>query len=158
MPSIRTLPLAAMAAAMLLLAPTPAMAHPGHGLEVSGGLMAGFLHPLTGLDHLASLVLAGVWAAVLGGRALVRLPAALLAGMVAGFVLAPAVGSTIAEGLAAAATVALIGVAALRIKAPLPVASAACAVFGFGHGLAHGLEVAGSAPAFASPARALSQE
>lgn len=37
-----------------------ALAHTG--LETGSGLMSGILHPLTGLDHLALMLLVGVWA------------------------------------------------------------------------------------------------
>lgn len=36
-----------------------AFAHPGHDL---GGLAAGFLHPMTGLDHLLVMLAVGLWA------------------------------------------------------------------------------------------------
>jgi len=149
MPKIKTRPLAALALAAATLAPTAASAHPGHGTAVTQGLTGGFLHPFTGMDHLAALLLAGAWAAVLGGEALRRLPAAMLLGMVAGFVAAPLVGAGIAEVLAGFATVSIVALAALRYRAPLPVAMGACALFGFGHGLAHGLESTGSTTAFA---------
>ena len=149
MSAFRTLSLPVVAVAVATMAPTPALAHPGHGAEVSAGLLGGLLHPWTGLDHLVALVLAGAWAALLGGRAILRLPAALLVGMVAGFAMAPTAGVALAEAMTAVATVSLVLVALLRLRAPLRLASSACAVFGFGHGLAHGLESTGSTAAFA---------
>jgi len=146
----RTLPLAIPGVIAALLAPTAALAHPGHGLEASAGLAGGFLHPLTGLDHLATFLLAGAWAALLGGRALLRLPLAMLVAMIAGFLLAPALDPTAAEALAAVATVSLVLAAVLRLQAPLPVAVGAGGAFGFAHGLVHGLECTGSPASFAA--------
>ena len=42
---------------LLLAFSVPALAHPGHGTD---SFQAGFLHPLTGLDHLLMLTGAGV--------------------------------------------------------------------------------------------------
>lgn len=36
--------------------------HPGHIAE--GSLLVGFLHPLTGADHLLTMVAVGVWSAL----------------------------------------------------------------------------------------------
>src|SRR5260370_16745414 len=58
----------------------PAFAHPGHA-------ESGFLHPLTGADHLLAMVGAGMWAALLSTRrpaAALLVPAAFLAMMAAG--------------------------------------------------------------------------
>ena len=150
MTKIKTRPLTALAIAAATVAPTAALAHPGHGPKITQGLTEGLLHPWTGMDHFAALLLTGAWATVLGGRALRQLPAAMLLAMVAGFVAAPLAGSQIAEALAAFATLSLVAVAALRYRAPLPLAVSACALFGFGHGLAHGLESTGSDAAFAA--------
>ncbi len=56
----------------LLLAPSIALAHPGHGGDTS--LLAGFLHPFGGLDHLLAMTVVGLFAAHLGGRALWAIP------------------------------------------------------------------------------------
>ncbi|HTR82826.1 MAG TPA: HupE/UreJ family protein [Reyranella sp.] len=52
---------------LLLAIAGPAFAHPGHS-------ESGFLHPLTGYDHILAMVGVGMWAALLG----VRRPAARL--------------------------------------------------------------------------------
>jgi hydrogenase/urease accessory protein HupE len=70
-----------LAAATAAWVPTLAMAHPGHG-EASS-FVAGALHPLSGLDHLAGLIAVGVLLSRLGGRYLAPLAAALLGLMVA---------------------------------------------------------------------------
>ena len=56
----------ALAAAALL--PTAAFAHTGVG--ATSGFMHGFGHPISGLDHILAMVMVGVFAYQLGGRAL----------------------------------------------------------------------------------------
>ena len=43
---------------------------------VAGGLASGFLHPITGLDHLIAMVAVGLWGAQLGAPAVWVLPIA----------------------------------------------------------------------------------
>src|SRR5262245_11647144 len=66
----------------------PASAHTGIGLHDHGSFMAGFLHPLMGLDHLIAMLGIGVWAAQLGGRATWLVPATFVTVMAGGAVLA----------------------------------------------------------------------
>ncbi|MFN5687215.1 HupE/UreJ family protein, partial [Bradyrhizobium sp.] len=47
-----------------VLTASPGFAHEQTG--VGGGLAAGLLHPLTGLDHLVAMVAVGIWGAQLG--------------------------------------------------------------------------------------------
>jgi urease accessory protein len=47
--------------AMMLVAATPAMAHTGH--HAISGLLSGFGHPLTGLDHTLAMVGVGLFSA-----------------------------------------------------------------------------------------------
>lgn len=55
----------------LFLGPAIALAHPGHGVYTPSDFSAiatfstGFLHPFTGLDHLALLIIVGLWAGLL---------------------------------------------------------------------------------------------
>ncbi|RZK94945.1 MAG: urease accessory protein, partial [Methylobacterium sp.] len=74
--------LAALALPALVLLPQAALAHPGHG--EAAGLVHGFLHPVSGADHVLAMVAVGLLAALRGGRALWALPAAFLALMAAG--------------------------------------------------------------------------
>ena len=123
--------------AIALLVPGAALAHPGHG--AGGGFVAGMLHPLTGLDHLSAMLLAGVWAGMRprGGN---WLPVGFLAAMLAGFLAAGTIGADVAEWLIAGSVLALAVAVAMRLVPPLPLALAALGLFGFGHGLAHGIE------------------
>lgn len=64
----------ATAAGALALVPMSAWAHAdGHP---GGGFVAGFLHPISGLDHVVAMVAVGLWGAVLGPPALWVLPVA----------------------------------------------------------------------------------
>ena len=68
---------------------TPASAHSGG--DVAQGFVGGFLHPLTGPDHVAAMVAVGLWGAVLGPPALWLLPVAFPLVMALGTVGCPRV-------------------------------------------------------------------
>lgn len=132
-------------ASMLLALPgflfaLPAMAHSGH---TSASLMTGFIHPFTGLDHLAALLMIGVFLSqsprkqALRGFALaiVAFASAVLAG--ANW---PA-WATVAEVVSLGSVVVFILLAVKKLPATgviLGVVSFAMA----GHGIAHGAELA----------------
>ena len=130
--------------AAALLAPLPALAHPG-GDHVHG-FATGLLHPLTGLDHLAAMVAIGLWAGLLGGRSLWLLPAGFLGGMAAGGVLGmTGIGLPgVQAGILASVIVlgALVGAAG---RLPAAFALPMVAAFGLLHGHAHGTEAVGGA-------------
>jgi urease accessory protein len=141
-----------LVAAALAFAPTAAWAHPGH--EGAGGLYAGIAHPLTGIDHLVAMLLVGVWAGLLAPKSprgllgAMALPLAFLGAMLTGFAASAAIGGIFAEPLILLSLVGLGAAAALRFRAPVPLAMATVAVFGFAHGLAHGFETpSGAFPA-----------
>ncbi|WP_225977703.1 HupE/UreJ family protein, partial [Paracidovorax avenae] len=50
--------------ALLAAAALPALAHTGADAGHHHGFTAGFLHPLTGMDHLAAMVAVGLWSAL----------------------------------------------------------------------------------------------
>lgn len=130
---------------VLALSPSVAAAHPGLHAD---GFVAGALHPLTGLDHLLAMVAVGLWAANLGGRARLLVPAAFVATMAIGAALG--LGNTANPGveLGIAASVIVLGLAvAARLALPTLAASGLVAVFALAHGFAHGTEM----PAMASP-------
>jgi hydrogenase/urease accessory protein HupE len=70
--------IATVAAALL---PALALAHPGH--DETSSFVAGALHPVNGVDHLAAFIIVGVLAARLGGRHLWPMTAAFLGLLVA---------------------------------------------------------------------------
>ena len=90
--------------------------HEGTG----GGAIAGFLHPLLGLDHLLAMVAVGLLSAQIGGRAIWTVPTVFVSMMVVGGVLGlSGIGLPLVE-LGIAASVVLLGIA-LAAKRALPI-------------------------------------
>ncbi len=124
--------------------PFPASAHSSTG---DAGLTAGFMHPLTGPDHLLAMVAVGMVSVVLGRAAVWQVPAAFLTAMAVGAT-AGFLGLRVPYGeLAVAASVLLLGLALMfpsltRWRAAV---YAGVVLFGFNHGHAHGVELPGSA-------------
>jgi urease accessory protein len=125
----------------LLLVNSPAVAHIG----AEGGhshFMAGFIHPVSGLDHFAAMIAVGLVASFMGGKARLALPSAFLLTMLAGGLLAMTKLVVIPafEAMILASVIGL-GMALLSAKRlPLTVAVAFSAMFGLAHGFAHGVE------------------
>ena len=123
----------------LLLTPTIAFAHPGHG---DHGLLAGLGHPLGGLDHLLAMIAVGLWAAQQHGAARWALPCAFVGTMLIGGLLGFAgLNLPVLESAIAASVLALGLAVALAVRPPLSLAVVATAVFALFHGVAHGLEL-----------------
>jgi urease accessory protein len=139
---------AALASGITAFAPTIALAHTDSG--PTEGLLAGFVHPFAGLDHLAAMIAVGLWAAKSGGRAVFLLPAAFLATMALGAVLAWQGVQLPAVELALTASVIVVGIlVALAVRVPSPAAAAMVAAFALFHGHAHGHEMASGSSALA---------
>ena len=122
-----------------------ACAHTGVDAGAHHGFATGFMHPITGLDHLAAMLAVGLWSAISApaiDRRMLWAPVAfalmLLAGALVGYagIELPAVEPMIA------ASVLVIGLLAASRRA-LPGAWAAALVGAFAvfHGVAHGLEL-----------------
>lgn len=134
----RVLPTACAASgAVLLLLPSIALAHPGHG----GGFLPGFLHPFHGLDHLLAAVAVGLWGARLGGRAAWALPVAFVVAMLAGVGLGSSGIALPGMEIMIALSVLLLGaVVATNVRLALSAGAAIAAAFALFHGGAHGAE------------------
>ncbi len=130
-------------AALIAALPMAALAHTGTGAHIDA--MHGFLHPLTGLDHVLAMVAVGVFAAQLGGRSLWAVPAAFVLAMVAG----GAVGYAgvplpmVEQGIAVSVIVMGLAVA-FGARLPVVPAMALVALFAVFHGHAHGAEGSGA--------------
>lgn len=130
------------------LVASPAAAHVGAG---TNGFDSGFLHPLTGPDHLLAMVAVGVVAATWrSDRTLWLAPGAFLLGMVGGGIAGMAGVPFPGAELLIAASVLLLGIAIAAAVTDgkgsawvLPILAAA----GIAHGHAHGAE----APSAAHP-------
>lgn len=124
-----------------VLIATRALAHAGE-IAAGGGLAAGFLHPLTGFDHLLAMVAVGLWGAQIGGRAVWSLPIAFPLVMAFGAILGhrhlpfPAVEIGIAVSV-----LALGAFIALASRPPIAVATALAGFLAIFHGYAHGAEL-----------------
>lgn len=127
-------------AAASALAPAPTWAHADS--SSGSGFMAGFLHPISGLDHVVAMVAVGLWGAVLGPPALWLLPVAFPIVMALGGCLGllGVVMPGVEIGIAVSGM--LLGLMVLlEIRAPLMVASAIVSAFALFHGYAHGAEL-----------------
>jgi urease accessory protein len=131
--------LASLLALSLIALPSAAFAHPGIGAH---DLVHGFMHPIGGIDHILAMVAVGVFAFVLGGRALWAVPLSFVGMMAVGFVLGMN-GITLpyAELAIALSSVVIGGVAALGKKMPVVAAMALVGGFATFHGWAHGAEM-----------------
>jgi urease accessory protein len=143
--SLPRLALTALPFLALAFGANPALAHAGH----EHGMLAGFLHPLMGADHVAAMVAIGLWAASLGLKRGWLPPLGFLAGMAGGMGLAALGGIGIGFGwveTAVAGSLIVLG-AMLAMAQPFRpgVALPLVLVAGLVHGLAHGGEIGGAA-------------
>lgn len=129
-----------IALAILVLSPSLAFAHTGVGH--TAGFFYGFEHPIGGLDHILAMVAVGVFAYVLGGRALWLVPLSFVGMMIVGFILGAAQIDLPFVELGIALSSVVIGAAAAWGR-PMPVAAAMAlvGVFAVFHGHAHGAEM-----------------
>lgn len=113
---------------------------------VEGSFFGGFLHPLLGYDHLAAMVSVGMISLLIGGDAVVRVPAVFVSCLLVGGVIGMAgYAVTEVEMLIALSICALGILILLQIKPNIVVVGAVIALFGIVHGNAHGLELPGGA-------------
>lgn len=128
-----------LAAAALLLTAGPAFAHVGVGPIDT--FSRGFLHPLSGIDHILAMVAVGLFAANLGGAALWLVPSAFVGTMIFGGALGyygwPL--PMVEEGIGF--SVVVMGLAiAFGVRLPTIAAMALVGLFAIFHGHAHGTE------------------
>lgn len=128
-----------LAAALLSLFSSAASAHPGHGLETT---YAGFIHPMSGWDHLLVMLAIGLWAAQLGGKARWQLPFTFVCVMAVGITLGTAGVYFAGVETAIAASVMAMGML-LILRLPINTGAqlAITAIFALFHGMAHGAEL-----------------
>jgi urease accessory protein len=108
----------------------------------AAGLLTGFLHPISGPDHVLAMVAVGLWGAQLGAPAIWMLPVAfplvMAMGGMLGFLGVPLPGVEI--GIAASAIV-LGAAVAFEVRPPLVIAALVVGCFAIFHGHAHGTEL-----------------
>ena len=125
---------------LIALWPASAFAHVQQG--EAAGFLTGFLHPISGLDHVLAMVAVGLWGAQLGAPAIWVLPVAfplvMAMGGMLGLMGVPVPG--IEYGIAASAI--LLGAAVMfEVRASLVVTALLVGVFAIFHGHAHGTEL-----------------
>lgn len=117
-----------------------------HSEAAGSGLMAGLVHPVTGMDHLFAMLAVGILSVRLGGSNIWRIPAA--------FVLAMSVGAWIGfqgwwvppyeSGISWSVLLLGIAIAHDSARRMLGALFIFVALFGLCHGYAHGLELPAS--------------
>ncbi len=127
-----------------LLLAGPASAHTGTGL--AGGFQSGFLHPLSGFDHLLAMVSVGLWGAFLGRPLIYALPVIFPTVMAMGAIMGMANVPMPPVEIGIALSVLVLGaVIALAYRAPVWLACLIVAIFAVFHGYAHGKELPSAA-------------
>ncbi|MFG1411639.1 MAG: urease accessory protein [Rhizobiales bacterium 24-66-13] len=127
-------------AGALALAPSLAFAHTGVG--ATHGFVHGFMHPVTGLDHVLAMVTVGILAWQMGGRAIWLLPASFVTLMAVGGALGMSGFDLPYVETGIALSVVVLGAAvAMGVKAPLAFAMGLVGMFAVFHGHAHGAEM-----------------
>ena len=135
-----------VAVLLFMALPGSAFAHSAKSLSL--GFTGGFLHPLSGPDHLLAMVAVGLWGAFLGRPLIYLLPVVFPTVMAVGGVLGMAMLPFPPVEIGIAVSVIVLGLAiALKWRAPVWLAAIIVAIFGLFHGYAHGLEL----PSMANP-------
>jgi len=121
---------------------TPAVAFAHMGVGNTSGLVHGFGHPISGLDHVLAMVMVGVFAWQLGGRALWLVPTTFVAVMaVAGALGIAGIWVPFVEIGIAVSVVVFGAVVAFDLKAPTVAVMGVVGLFAVFHGHAHGAEI-----------------
>jgi urease accessory protein len=122
------------------LSPALAVAHPGH--ETVSGFLAGAVHPWTGLDHVAAMLAAGLWAGCLPrariGPLLVTTVIAIVAGTLLGVTAEVLAWADRMVAISAVVLGLLVATAFDRLRLSLVVVL--IALFCFLHGYVHAIE------------------
>lgn len=123
----------------------PVFAHPGHGAN----LVAGLWHPVSGADHLLTMLALGLWAFQMGGRARWIIPASFTVFMFAGSALALTGIKLPYPEHAILASLVISGILlAAGAKLPMLIAALITGLFAIFHGYAHGIEALAPSPAY----------
>jgi urease accessory protein len=129
------------ACGLLLLHGESAYAHDA-GKDLTASFQQGFLHPITGVDHLIAMVAVGLLSGVLGGRAVVTVPALFVTFLLVGGMFGFYAFELLGVELWILGSLLLLGVVLAGTEKPSrQLMFVAIALFGFAHGNAHGLEL-----------------
>ena len=126
----------------VLAAVCASAAHAHTGAHGTGAFSTGFLHPLTGLDHLLAMLALGVWASGMDSRrgwlVMLTFPVVMAIGFMGGM---SGISSSGLEAALAGSVIVLVMMILAARKAQVAVAVPLVAFFGLMHGWAHGLEL-----------------
>jgi urease accessory protein len=127
-------------ALLFMFFPITAFAHVGAG--DTNGLLHGFSHPISGIDHVLAMVAVGLFAVHLGGRSLWLVPATFVSVMaLAGVVGAAGVMLPFVE-IGIGLSVIVLGLAiAIELNVSTIAAMALVGLFAVFHGHTHGAEI-----------------
>lgn len=126
---------------LMLSFPSFALAHDGVA-HTHSGFVAGFLHPLSGFDHLLMLLALGFWLRQNRNRNATSLGLLFLCAIQVGAVLAVSGFVTTKVEMEIALSLAIAGaLLAFAIQLQRVIALTLIGVFGIVHGMAHGLEL-----------------
>lgn len=126
---------------LLLISSAPAFAH-ADPASLQGAFMSGFMHPISGLDHVVAMVAVGLWGAFLGKPAIwilpITFPLVMAFGGALGVVGVPI--PYVETGVALSGVV--LGLAVLlALRPPMWIAAVIVGIFAIFHGYAHGVEL-----------------
>lgn len=139
----------AVAVSVLALFPMLAFAHVGNDGSTHHVLSfaEGFIHPLTGMDHLVAMIMVGIWSAMNTQKwwlAPLAFAGLLLTGALIGIAGVTLPGT---ELIVAASLLSIGLMVALRLKLRAVTGALIIGAFAIFHGLAHGAELSHSAAA-----------
>jgi urease accessory protein len=127
---------------MLVMLPTAVYAHDDTTAIRFGSYLAGFTHPVLGLDHFLAMVCVGIVSAQIGGRAIWTVPMTFVLVMaVGGFLGVIDIGLSIVEVGIASSVLVLGAIIAAEKRIPVVIALIAVGLFAIFHGYAHGAEI-----------------
>ncbi|VVD85815.1 urease accessory protein UreJ [Pandoraea morbifera] len=138
-----------LAGLALLAASGAALAHPGHpGHDAATSFAAGFMHPLSGADHLCAMIVVGLWSSLTARRVWLA-PLAFVAMLAAGGLLgmSHALALPGVEPMIAVSLLVLGLLLATRARLPGWAGAAIVGAFAIFHGFAHGVELPAQASA-----------
>lgn len=128
-----------IAAVFFLIWAGSAVAHPGHEVE---GFISGFSHPLSGIDHMLSMLVIGLLAGQRGGKSLVLMPLVSLVALIAATASAASELFIPFTETGIVLTLIVFGlVVALRTNLPQWSVYSLIALFSICNGYAHGIEM-----------------
>ncbi len=131
--------------ASLVLVSASSFAHTGHAMQAS--FSQGFLHPLTGWDHLSALALIGLFLSTFALRRASQISSVIMASIIGGYAIGLQWSAASSVETLVASSIVGLPLALIALKkggAKSVTAAAAILLFSLSHGLVQGAEAQGS--------------